>query len=81
MPKIVDRQRYRKELLQKCFDLFAQKDYGSLTMCQIAQKLEVSIVTLYHYFPSKQAIFVQLIESSCLIPLIIFIDIITTSWN
>ena len=62
MPKIVDRERYRQELLQKCFDLFAQKGYGSLTMRQVAKELEVSTGTLYHYFPSKQAIFVQLIE-------------------
>ena len=62
MPKIVDRERYRKELLQKCFDLFAQRGYGSLTMRQIAKNLGVSTGTLYHYFPSKQAIFVQLIE-------------------
>ena len=62
MPKIVDRERYRKELLQKCFDLFAQRGYGSLTMRQIAKNLGVSTGTLYHYFPSKQEIFVQLIE-------------------
>lgn len=62
MPKIVDRDRYRKELLAKCFDLFAQKGYGSLTMRQIAKELEVSTGTLYHYFPSKETIFVRLIE-------------------
>ena len=62
MPKIVDRDRYRKELLQKCFDLFARKGYGSLTMRQIAKELKVSTGTLYHYFPSKEAIFVRLIE-------------------
>ena len=64
MPKIVDRERYRQELLQKCFDLFAQKGYDSLTMRQVAKELGVSTGTLYHYFPSKQAIFVQLIEET-----------------
>ncbi|MGK7918157.1 MAG: TetR/AcrR family transcriptional regulator [Prochloraceae cyanobacterium] len=62
MPKIVDHELYRKELLQKCFDLFAQKGYGSLTMRQIAQKIGVSTGTLYHYFSSKEELFVQLIE-------------------
>ncbi|MGL5805162.1 MAG: TetR/AcrR family transcriptional regulator [Xenococcaceae cyanobacterium] len=62
MPKIVDRELYRKELLSKCFDLFAEKGYGSITMRQIAQGLEVSTGTLYHYFPSKQALFEQLVE-------------------
>lgn len=62
MPKIVDRDRYRKELLKKCFDLFAQRGYGSLTMRQIAKEIGVSTGTLYHYFPSKEELFVQLIE-------------------
>ena len=62
MPKIVDRDRYREELLSKCFDLFANQGYGSVTMRQIAQELEVSTGTLYHYFPSKEALFEQLVE-------------------
>lgn len=62
MPKIVDHDRYRKELLSKCFDLFAEKGYGSVTMRQIAQELGVSTGTLYHYFSSKQALFEQLAE-------------------
>ncbi|MDZ8227014.1 MULTISPECIES: TetR/AcrR family transcriptional regulator [unclassified Nostoc] len=65
MPKIVDHEQYRKELLDKCFDLFAQKGYGSITMRQIAEGLGVSTGTLYHYFPSKQALFEQLAEEIC----------------
>lgn len=62
MPKIVDHDQYRKELLMKSFDLFAQKGYSSITMRQMAQGLGVSTGTLYHYFPSKEALFVQLVE-------------------
>ena len=62
MPKIVDHEQYRKELLSKCFDLFAEKGYGALTMREIAQSLNVSTGTLYHYFASKQALFEQLVE-------------------
>ncbi|WP_066382107.1 TetR/AcrR family transcriptional regulator [Anabaena sp. CA = ATCC 33047] len=62
MPKVVDHEQYRKELLGKCFDLFASKSYGSITMREIAQGLSVSTGTLYHYFPSKQALFEQLVE-------------------
>jgi AcrR family transcriptional regulator len=62
MPKIVDRDQYRKELLSKCFDLFAEKGYGTITMRQIAEGLGVSTGTLYHYFPSKQDLFEQLVE-------------------
>ncbi|NWF59380.1 MAG: TetR/AcrR family transcriptional regulator [Fischerella sp.] len=62
MPKIVDREQYRKELLMKSFDLFAQKGYASITMREIAKELGVSTGTLYHYFPSKEALFLQLVE-------------------
>ncbi|AUT00862.1 TetR family transcriptional regulator [Nostoc sp. CENA543] len=62
MPKVVDHEQYRKEMLCKCFDLFASKSYGSITMREIAQGLNVSTGTLYHYFPSKQALFEQLVE-------------------
>ncbi|NJM73681.1 MAG: TetR/AcrR family transcriptional regulator [Scytonema sp. RU_4_4] len=65
MPKIVDHDQYRKELLSKCFDLFAQKGYSAITMRQIAEGLNVSTGTLYHYFPSKQALFEQLVEEVC----------------
>jgi AcrR family transcriptional regulator len=64
MPKIVDRDRYRKELLSKSFVLFAEKGYGTITMRQIAEGLGVSTGTLYHYFPSKQNLFEQLVEES-----------------
>jgi AcrR family transcriptional regulator len=60
MPKIVDHDQYRKELLHKSFDLFAENGY-SITMRQIAQGLGVSTGTLYHYFPSKEALFEQLV--------------------
>jgi AcrR family transcriptional regulator len=62
MPKIVDHDLYRKELLNKSFDLFAEKGYSTITMRQIAQDLGVSTGTLYHYFPSKESLFEQLVE-------------------
>lgn len=62
MPKIVDHDQYRKELLMKSFDLFAQKGYSSTTMRQLAQGLGVSTGTLYHYFPNKEALFCQLVK-------------------
>jgi AcrR family transcriptional regulator len=60
MPKIVDHDRYRKELLGKSFHLFAQQGYAAIAMRQLAEGLGVSTGTLYHYFPSKQAIFEQM---------------------
>jgi len=62
MPKIVDHEKYRKELLSQCFDLFAEKGYAAITMRQVAQGLNVSTGTLYHYFPSKEVLFEQMVR-------------------
>jgi len=62
MPKIVDHDLYRKELLSQCFDMFAEKGYAAITMREIAQGLGVSTGTLYHYFSSKEMLFEQLVE-------------------
>jgi AcrR family transcriptional regulator len=62
MPKLVDHASYRKQLLAQCLDLFAERGYSALTMRQIAEALDVSTGTLYHYFPTKEALFQQLAE-------------------
>lgn len=66
MPKIVDHEQYRKELLSQCFDLFAEKGYAALTMRQIAKGLNVSTGTLYHYFSSKESLFEQFVREMTL---------------
>jgi AcrR family transcriptional regulator len=62
MPKIIDSEQYRKELLAKCFDLFAEKGYANVTTRQLSKELGVSTGALYHYFPSKKVLFEQLVE-------------------
>lgn len=65
MPKIVDVKQYRKELLLKSAELFAEKGYANMTTRELAEGLGVSTGTLYHYFPSKAALFEQLVEEMC----------------
>lgn len=62
MPRIVDPIQVRRELLGRCFDLFARKGYSALTTRELCQELGISMGTLYHYFPSKAALFEQLVE-------------------
>ncbi len=62
MPKIVDHDIQREDLLNRSFTLFAEKGYAHVTMRQIADELGVSTGTLYHYFPNKQAILEQLFQ-------------------
>ncbi len=63
MPKLVDHIQYRRDLLRQCFGLFADKGYATITMRQIALGLGVSTGTLYHYFPSKEELFAQMVQS------------------
>jgi AcrR family transcriptional regulator len=61
MPKIIDRDAYRKQMLDTSFQVLAQKGYA-FPMRQIAATLGVSTGTLYHYFPSKRVLFEQVSE-------------------
>ena len=60
MPKIVDHDARRIEILEGCFILFANQGYAQLSMRQLAMSLGVTTGTLYHYFSSKQQIFEEL---------------------
>ncbi len=60
MPKIVDHDEYRRELLQKCFSIFCRKGFANVTMRELAAEIDVSTGTLYHYFPSKENIMEQM---------------------
>ena len=62
MPKIVDHVAQRETLLSQSFFLFADKGYAALSMRNLAKELGVSTGTLYHYFPSKEAMFDQMVN-------------------
>jgi AcrR family transcriptional regulator len=62
MPKIVDHEKYRRELADKCMDLFSRKGYANVTMREISKELGVSTGSLYHYFPNKEAIFAHMAD-------------------
>jgi AcrR family transcriptional regulator len=61
MPKLVDHDVYREELLNKCFDIFAKKGYSYVTMKDLAKELNVSTGTFYHYFSKKESILEQML--------------------
>ena len=60
MPKIVDHDRYREELLVKCYDFFTRRGFSNVTMQEVADELDISKGQLYHYFPRKQSILEQM---------------------
>lgn len=57
MPKQVDHDAYREELAARAAPVFREHGYQGLGMRQIAKELGVSKSSLYHYFPSKEALF------------------------
>lgn len=61
MPKLVDHEAYRRELLQGSYEIFVRLGFASCTMRVLARELEVSTGTLYHYFDAKEDVFAQLV--------------------
>lgn len=62
MPKIVDHDQKRVELLEPCLSLFASRGFHALSVREIARNLNVTTGTLYHYFKSKTELFEKMIE-------------------
>lgn len=62
MPKIVDHDARREELLAPCLELFASRGFHAISMREIAKHLGVTTGTLYHYFDGKLALFEQMID-------------------
>ncbi|EKR18089.1 TetR/AcrR family transcriptional regulator [Leptospira interrogans] len=62
MPKIVNHEKYKTEILAKCVDILARRGYSAVSMREIAAELDVSTGTLYHYFATKEDIFKELVK-------------------
>ncbi|MCG3268609.1 TetR/AcrR family transcriptional regulator [Yoonia sp. I 8.24] len=57
MPKIIDRDKYRCELAERAAGFFSKHGYAGVGMRGIADHLGMSKSALYHYFPTKEALF------------------------
>ena len=57
VPKIVDHEQRRAEILEQSLSLFASEGYGRVTMRALATHLGVSTGVVYHYFAGKEALF------------------------
>lgn len=62
MPKIVDHDLFREEILRKSFPLFARKGYSKVTMRELAKHLDISSGTIYHYFKNKDDLFEEMVR-------------------
>ncbi len=53
----------RSQLLERATQLFAARGYDALSMSQLAREAKVSKALLYHYFPSKRALFAAVLAA------------------
>jgi len=66
-PKTPKRQRRTpearvEEILAVSLDLFAKRDFGSVTIRDIAREVGVNVALIYYYFESKEELFRSTIE-------------------
>lgn len=57
MPKIVDHQAYSQQLAQGAAGYFSDHGYAGTSMRKLAQHLGLSKSALYHYFATKEDLF------------------------
>jgi len=58
------RERTRRLISDKAFELFADHGFGRTTVEQIAAAAEVGPSTLYRYFPTKETLVLEFVEDS-----------------
>ncbi len=54
----------RDEILRAATDLFFEKSYHDVTMNEIADRMGVAKGTIYNYFPSKENLYLEILEQS-----------------
>lgn len=57
MPKIVDHEAHIQDLAQRAAAFFSDHGYAGTSMRKVAEYLGVSKSALYHYFPTKEDLF------------------------
>src|SRR5260370_40864738 len=55
-------EQSRRQVLDAALQLFSHRGYRATTVCEIADKADVSTGNVYHHFPDKEAIFRTLID-------------------
>lgn len=63
MPKIIDHEKRKQDILRKALSLFAREGYGQSSLSMLAEKCHISRPTLYLYFKDKDDIFRYALKS------------------
>lgn len=57
-----ERQHHKQEILSAALRLFSARGFHDVSMQEIAAEAEFATGTLYHFFPSKEALFNELVR-------------------
>lgn len=66
-PVAPSRQKKRQHILKTASRIFAQHDYHSVSMDQVASSARVGKGTLYRYFDSKEDLYLALLDAALLL--------------
>ncbi len=64
MPKIVDYEEKKKEIIEKAKIVFAKRGYHNTSLSHISKKCGMGRTTIYQYFKNKDEIFYHTIGST-----------------
>lgn len=59
-----NREHRREQILKIASELFSEKSYHDVTVDEIADKVGVAKGTIYLYFPSKEKLYLEILEDS-----------------
>lgn len=59
MPKEINHDEWRQELVERAIPVFRKYGYSGVGMRKLAQEMGVSKSSLYHYYPTKQSLFLD----------------------
>lgn len=62
LEKMTDLTERQKKVLQAALELFAAQGFEATTSAQIAKKAGVSVGSVYHHFPNKQALLIAVLS-------------------
>ena len=54
----------KQKILDKALELFSARGYDCVSVGQIAAAVGIKAPSLYNHFPSKQAVFVAIVEAT-----------------
>jgi len=54
--------RTRERIVGAALDTFAEQGFAGCSMRDVARKARIRVSSLYHYFPSKEALFQQIVD-------------------